>query len=731
MLADICILGLAILGLLYCIFEWRLVTRIQVNMSKNKDTKHGALSRGSGAPGGSMDRVLLNHYGSRGQNVKKMGDLIANGADSFLMAEYRYLFSFAVLFAVLISVLINIATAGAFVVGCAAAVLAGYIGLKVATRVNYLTTYECWNKKLDDGYNLAMRGGFISSVALVSIGLLSLLTVVASFKAIGGWTGNSMWVAVSGYSFGVSSIGLFTRVGGGIFTKAADIGADISGKSDFGLMEDDYRNPACIADNVGDNVGGVVGIGADLLGSYAGSTCAALVIAGSSVSLSCESGPLDEVIGKDPDAMLFPVLVTVTGMVAGIITKPFRCTPVTKSRDVSLALKRLIVFSTFVQSVLVLGLSYVCLPPTFAITCRHDRVRPIHCAVCVWLGQWSGVIVAQFTEYYTSYKNKPVMEIANAQVVSAATGVILGLAVGYISCAAPVIVLALTILFADILVGSYGVALAALGMISIMTVTLAMEAYDAIADNASGIAEMSGLSTDVREITDVLGGAGAIGNGFAMSAAALVSLSLCRAFQSHAEVEGIDSSGRWYFTGLLIGAMLPYCFSAITMKAVGKAANEMVAECRVQFTGIIQHDDDPDYDRCIQISTNASLTKMVPAGVLVMGSPVIVGLVFGKKCTLGLLQGMLVSSVQMGISMMNTGGAWDNAKKYVEMNHVKGSEQHKNAVIGDIIGDPLKDVSGPSMNVLVNLGTITSLVCGTMISRWSTPDGNPFWWNLI
>merc|ERR1712178_190485 len=349
----------------------------------------------------------------------------------------------------------------------------------------------------------------------------------------------------------------------------------------------------------------------------------------------------------------------------------------------------------------------------------------------VWLGLWSGLIIGYTTEYYTSHSYSPVRNIANAQATSAATGIIFGLAVGYLSVIVPIFCLAATILVSHTMLGMYGVALAALGMLSTMTMGLTIDAYGPISDNADGIAEMSGLNDEVRKITDALDAAGnttaAIGKGFAIGSAALVSLALFGAYTVRAQIKSVDVLDPWTFTGLLLGAMIPYAFSAMTMTSVGYAAQDMVEECRRQFRDILDKGAKPDYQRCIVISTNASLKEMIAPGLLVMLSPLIAGLLFGKNCTAGLLTGALVSGVQMAISMSNTGGAWDNAKKYIEATGTKGSEAHKNAVTGDTVGDPLKDTSGPAINIVMKLSAIITLVFGSFIMDYSSATGGPSW----
>jgi len=570
---------------------------------------------------------------------------------------------------------------------------------------------------------------------LVSTGVLALFALIKIFNAPSFGLDNDLpaiYDAIAGFGLGGSSIALFGRVGGGIYTKAADVGADLSGKNDFGLEEDDPRNPACIADNVGDNVGDVAGMGADLFGSFAEATCAALVVASASQGMK-------EGIAESHTAMMFPLLVSSTGILVGIITL---CTvnaffPVKDLPDIEKALKGVLLISTLLETPVIWILAKMCLPSgEFDLSKDMRGVTASGCAIPCLLGAWSGLAIGYTTEYYTSHSYRPVREISETQKVSAATGIIYGLALGYLSNIIPTLCLGLTVLVSHSMSGSYGVALAALGMLSTMTMGLTIDVYGPISDNAGGIAEMCGLGPEVRRRTDALDAAGnttaAIGKGFAIGSAALVSLALFGAYCVRANVAVVDILDPWTFSGLLYGAMMPYWFSALTMKSVGEAANDMVKECFSQFPKILAGEMRPDYKRCITISTEASLREMIRPGALVILSPLIAGVVFGKNCTAGLLSGALVSGVQLAISMSNTGGAWDNAKKYIESgalgkDHAKGSATHKNAVTGDTVGDPLKDTSGPALNIVVKLSAIMSLVFGDVIAKWSNEQGGPYW----
>jgi len=700
------------LGLLYSAKEWRGVSCIKLDGHKDANLESGI-------------NIFADCHKDALENMKHIGKIIEQGADAFLFSEYRYMCAFMFVFLFVVAGAAGWGAAIAFVVGALTSIIAGFIGMKIAVYTNFRTTHEAWFN-VTRGYNTAIRGGSVMGFSLVSLGVINFYILCLFFEKSGIWSGHpkEMFEALAGYGLGGSSIALFGRVGGGIYTKAADVGADLFGKNSQGLDEDDPRNPACIADNVGDNVGDIAGMGADLFGSFAESTCAALVIAGASG---------DDGIAFDSKAMMFPVLLSSTGIISGLVTMLLvdKFYPVNKIEHIEKALKGVLNISTLVETPFVWLLANWCLPSEFRIAPGFDHVTPLKCTVSVWLGLWSGLIIGYVTEYYTSHSYSPVRDIAKTQEVSAATGIIYGLAVGYVSCIIPVFCLAITILVAHTMCGMYGIALGALGMLSTMTMGLTIDAYGPISDNAGGIAEMSGLGPQVRKITDALDAAGnttaAIGKGFAIGSAALVSLALFGAFTVRAEVTNVNVLNSWTFTGLLIGAMLPYWFSAMTMKSVGSAADEMVKECQRQYPNIVNGNQDPEYDKCIRISTESSLREMFPPGILVMGSPLICGTLFGKNCVAGLLTGALVSGVQMAISMSNTGGAWDNAKKYIEANGQKGSDAHKNAVTGDTVGDPLKDTSGPALNILVKLSAIISLVFGSFIASYSNAEGGPFW----
>ena len=532
--------------------------------------------------------------------------------------------------------------------------------------------------------------------------------------------------ALAGYGLGGSSIALFGRVGGGIYTKAADVGADLAGKVVAGIPEDDPRNPATIADNVGDNVGDVAGMGSDLFGSFAEATCAALVVASQSAELIHYGGWA---------GLMFPVAISGGGILVCMICS-FLAThiqPVKKESDIEKVLKVQLGATTIMLTGVVYILAYLFLPSKFALKAVSGTVltfTPTKAWGCTVAGLWSGCMIGFITEYYTSHSYKPVREVAASCETGAATNIIYGLALGYKSTILPVTLLSIVIYLSFYLGDMYGVALAALGMLSNLATCLAIDVYGPICDNAGGIAEMSELPETVREKTDALDAAGnttaAIGKGFAIGSACLVGLALFGAFvtRAHLELASVSLVSPLIFASLVFGAMIPYWFSAMTMKSVGQAANEMVREVARQFReipGLLEGTPGhgpPDHARCIAISTDASLREMVAPAVLVMSTPLLFGIFLGVDAVAGLLAGAISSSIQMAISASNTGGAWDNAKKYVEKGALiidgvvqrKGSEIHKAAVVGDTVGDPLKDTSGPALNIVMKLMAILALV---------------------
>ena len=684
------------------------------------------------------EKSLINRgVESQTAKLKEIYMAISDGAEAFLRAEYSICGIFVAVFAVVVFLLITwgqsvgegFLTTLSFILGAITSIASGYIGMKVAVFSNVRTTINAQKEGYQSCFNTAFRAGSVMGFALSGLGILVLYATLMLFYT--GFEQNDwdiMMGCISGYGLGGSSIAMFGRVGGGIYTKAADVGADLVGKVVHGIPEDDPRNPATIADNVGDNVGDVAGMGADLFGSFAESTCAALVIASQTYELRTAGW----------GAVCFPIAVSAVGIFVCLITS-FLAThihPVTTENRIELALRLQIIVSTLLMIPAVYVLAGAMLPDTFVIDGVASSVTATayDAFICVTAGGVGGLIIGLTTEYYTSKEYQPVIELANSCKTGAATNIIYGLSLGYKSVIIPVFVLALIVYIAFELCDLYGIALAAVGMLGNLATGLTIDAYGPVCDNAGGIAEMADLPKSVRHKTDALDAAGnttaAVGKGFAIGSAALVSLALYGAFvvrirqaqiNAHDEVSvSVQILHPLTFAFLLIGSMLPYWFSALTMKSVGEAAMEMVNEVQRQFleTPELLHENTtlrPDYERCVEISTKSALKEMIAPGALVMLAPLITGTLFGVHAVYGLLTGGLLSGVQLAISMSNTGGAWDNAKKYIEGNidpllGGKNSDCHKAAVVGDTVGDPLKDTSGPSLNILMKLMAIISLV---------------------
>ena len=607
--------------------------------------------------------------------------------------------------------------------------------MKVAVYSNARTTVMAAGENAwTDAFNCAFRAGSIMGFSLCGLSMLVLYFLAHIFAAhFKDWKDPlshdalKLFECLAGYGLGGSSIALFGRVGGGIYTKAADVGADLAGKVVENIPEDDPRNPATIADNVGDNVGDVAGMGSDLFGSFAEATCAALVVASASPSL---------LAGGGWSGLMFPVTISAAGiiicMLCSFVATGIR--PVKKEADIENVLKWQLGLTTLFITIAVYILAICFLPDKFQLV-RASGIAsisftPVKAWGCVCAGLWAGCLIGFITEYYTSHSYTPVREVSHSCETGAATNIIYGLALGYRSTILPVSLLSIVVYVSFYLGDMYGVSLAALGMLSNLSTCLAIDVYGPICDNAGGIAEMSELPEHVRDVTDALDAAGnttaAIGKGFAIGSACLVGLALFGAFITRAQltVDKISLLSPLIFACLIFGAMIPYWFSAMTMKSVGKAANEMVKEVARQFReipGLLEGTPGhapPDHARCIAISTEASLKEMIPPAILVMLCPLLFGICLGTDAVAGLLAGAIASSIQMAISASNTGGAWDNAKKYVEsgkcvINGVaqrKGGEVHKAAVVGDTVGDPLKDTSGPALNIVMKLMAILSLV---------------------